>query len=108
MQQVETSETSEHVEINLKSQNDNLMDCEPDAQQNMLNFIKNQRSESTRIKTNADVKRFLQFLATKGEKRKPVDIPPATLDVYIGHFIMDLRRKDNSQYEPSTITGFHR
>ena len=108
---VENSQNDQPVEIDSKSDNEDQMDQGEDEHQDnqdMLNFIKNQRSESTRIKTNGDVKRFLEFLLTKSEKRKPAEIPPPTLDIYIGHFIMELKRRDNTEYEPSTITGFHR
>ena len=84
------------------------IDYDRQSRQEMLDFVKHQRSENTRLKTEGDMRRFIGFLRTKGEKRRPVDIPPVTLDGHIGHFIMDLHKQDGSPYEPGTITGFHR
>ena len=84
------------------------MECDIETRQDMLDFVKKQRSENTILKTQSDMKRFNQFLRKKGEKRNITDIPPLTLDGYIGHFIMALERQDGSPYEPGTITGFHR
>ena len=84
------------------------MECDEDTRQDMLDFVKKQQSENTILKTQSDMKRFNKFLRKKGEKRKIIDIPPLTLDGYIGHFIMALERQDGSPYEPGTITGFHR
>ena len=52
--------------------------------------------------------RFIQFVKIQGETRQLVDIPPIIMDRYVGHFIMDLKQKNNTPYEPDTITGFHR
>ena len=81
---------------------------ETNSNEDMLDFIHNQRSKNTRLKTQGDVKRFIEFLHKKRETRKPEHIPPETLDGFIGHFIMDLAKRDGSPYEPGTITGFHR
>ena len=117
--QVETADTikKENIEnpqeIHKTVENDESaspeqMDYDLESRQDMLDFVKNQRSENTKLKTQGDIRRFKEFLHKKGEKRRPVDIPPVTLDGYIGHFIMDLQKRDGSPYEPGTITGFHR
>ena len=59
----------------------------------MLNFIKDNISLNTKIETKTDVKRFIEFLKVQGEKRQLTDIPPITMDGYVGNFIMDLRKK---------------
>ena len=77
-------------------------------QEKMLSFIKNQRSENTKNKTQGDIKRFKEFVYKQGEKKALVDIPPITMDGYVGHFLMELKKKNGTPYEPGTMTGFHR
>ena len=126
MEEVEQSQESENPEIKIRNEHsfeenteesttfigfsfddiENQLEYENDVHREMLDFVKNQRTENTKLKTQSDMKKFREFLLKKKEKRNPVDIPPITLDAYIGHFIMEVRKKDGSPYEPGTVTSF--
>ena len=104
----EDNDDQESVDETNEDNDDQESVDETNSNEDMLDFIHNQRSKNTRLKTQGDVKRFIEFLHKKRETRKPEHIPPETLDGFIGHFIMDLAKRDGSPYEPGTITGFHR
>ncbi|KAL5007131.1 hypothetical protein ScPMuIL_015937 [Solemya velum] len=46
--------------------------------------------------------------APRRESRDILSIPVVELDTYIGAFLLSLRKKDGTDYEPDTITSFHR
>lgn len=75
----------------------------------LLEYIKSKRSLSTVRKTDANVSRFCRFLAdTHNEYRVLEDIPPVTLDTYVGEWILSLKKASGSSYEPDSLTSFHR
>ena len=108
MTQVENDDKCESRNDEAVRQEQNSMDYSENTDEKMLNFIQDQRSTNTKLKTKYDIKRFKEFLQKQGENRKPEDIPPTTLDGLIGHFLMDLKKRDGTPYEPGSITGFHR
>ena len=48
------------------------------------------------------------MIKNRNETRHVVDIEPGTLDQYVGSFILDIRKADGSEYEPDSLTSFHR
>lgn len=75
----------------------------------LLQYIKSKKSLNTVRKTTRDLQRFMRFLAdAHSEYREVFDIPPRTLDVYIGEWILSLKKPNGQMYEPDTLTSFHR
>ena len=75
----------------------------------LLEFIASKKSRSTWSKTNREVERFQRFLADQhNEYRVLTDIPVKTLDIYVGEWLLSLKKPDGSDYEPDSITSFHR
>lgn len=68
-------------------------------------FIKKQKSASTLRKTEKDVERFILYLETLREPRKPEQIEPRSLDVYISTYMKDLKKQNGGEYEPDSITA---
>ena len=70
-------------------------------------FIKEQRGSTTVKKTELDCKKFMTFIQRKySETRSLKEIPPNILDVYLSHFIMEVRKADGEGYEPDSLTSF--
>ena len=51
---------------------------------------------------------FQRFLNECGEKRKVVEIPAQELDSLLCNFYIAAKKKDNSEYEPDTMSSFSR
>lgn len=70
-------------------------------------FINSMENDSTRKKTESDMRQFRSYLDFKGEGREIENISVIELDTYFGSFIIGARKaKDKSEYEPSTLRGF--
>ena len=56
------------------------------------------------------MRRFREFLVESPcrETRDTSNIPAKELDVFIGEFMIDLKKPDGSDYEPDRLTNFHR
>ncbi|KAH3806136.1 hypothetical protein DPMN_134451 [Dreissena polymorpha] len=44
----------------------------------------------------------------RNETRSVCDIMTTELDNYIGSFLLSIRKADGSEYEPDTLTSYHR
>lgn len=85
-------------------ENDNL---KSDAE--LLDFIKENRNENTTKKTEQILKKFRAWLSEKkNEERKIEDIEPGKLNNYIGNYILSLKKQDGGDFEPDTLTSYHR
>ena len=51
---------------------------------------------------------FQRFINECGEKRKLLEIPPDELDKLLCNFYINAKKKDNSEYEPDTMSSFSR
>ena len=51
---------------------------------------------------------FQRFINECGEKRKLLKIPPDELDKLLCNFYINAKKKDNSEYEPDTMSSFSR
>lgn len=74
--------------------------------QNLNQFLEEQRNLNTKRKTANDLKLFTTYLQMQNEMRFPEFIPPSELSDYISGFLLAVRRKDGSEYEPTTLRSF--
>lgn len=69
-------------------------------------FLQEQQNSNTRKKTTNDVKLFQSYLNSQNETRYPQLIPPCDLDGHISGFLLSVRKKDGTEFEPSTLRSF--
>ena len=72
------------------------------------NFIRNQQQASTVNKTMYDMNVFQKFPDECGEKRRITEIAPAELDSLLCNFYISAKKKENTAYEPDTMSSFSR
>ena len=75
-------------------------------QEHIMKFIGDQAKENTVRKTESDVRLFKTFLESQNEFRSPEELPPVELDFHFGNFLVAVKKKDGSDYEPSSVRGF--
>ena len=66
-------------------------------------FIDEQKSGSTKRKTDAHIKLLKSFAELQGEVRKAHKIPPAELDDLLSLFFISVRKVDGGNFEPCTL-----
>jgi integrase len=73
-------------------------------------FINSKRNHNTTRKTDQCVNRFLKWIQAdpRNDVRPLLEIPVTTMDIYVGGFLMDLKKVNGDLYEPDTLTSFHR
>ena len=71
-------------------------------------FIKNQQQENTVKKTRYDLNVFQRFLNECGERRQLTEIPADELDSLLCNFHITAKKKDDTEYEPDTMSSFPR
>ena len=76
----------------------------------LRDFVNSKRNKNTNKKTEQNVKRFREWLAQEPrcEGRDFIDIQPVDMDRYVGVFLLELKKPNNTDYEPDTLTSFHR
>ena len=76
----------------------------------LKDFIMEQRNKNTTKKTNLCVKRFKEWLIlTHNVKHTNLEkFQLKLLNLYIGGFILSLKKKDGTSFEPDTLTSYHR
>ncbi|XP_033730156.1 uncharacterized protein KIAA1958-like [Pecten maximus] len=76
----------------------------------LRNYIMSKRNENTVKKTEGCIKRFQECIQSppRYDSRDILQILPFELDIYIGGFLLSLQKNDGSNYEPDTLTSFHR
>ena len=101
------SSTSGPLDSN--KENNGSSPSENNIEKELLDFYKHQQNPSTIAKTRRESDRFLKFLREQGENRKPEQFPPKLLDPFIRKFLKELKQeKTGKEYEPGTITNYHR
>ncbi len=70
-------------------------------------FVDQQKKCNTKKKTISDLRKWYGWCESVGECRKVGKIPPAELEILLGHFFCK-RKSDDSLYEPDTLTSFQR
>ena len=103
----------EYKDINTENIDKNKQVIETtDKQQQFLaevhGFIEEQRPENTKKKTVYDINIWKQYLVSAGEERNIEDIPAKELNLHISRFFMEIKKKNGGQYEPTSLTSFHR
>ena len=76
------------MDFNKRGRNQQFTDDE------VKQFVKQQRNQKTVKKTNLDVKKFLRFLQDDpySEKRCLRKVSPAEIDNYLSHFLLEIRK----------------
>ena len=74
--------------------------------QSLDDFLQQQQNLNTKRKTTNDIKLFQSYLDTQNESRFPQFIPPCDLDNYVSGFLLSVRKKDGTEFEPSTLRSF--
>ncbi|XP_053380345.1 uncharacterized protein KIAA1958-like [Mercenaria mercenaria] len=73
-------------------------------------FVQDMRNSNTIKKTETAVRQFQRWLSSDPRyiTAEISDIPVEVLDNYIGSFLLSIRKADGSEYEPDTLTSYHR
>ena len=68
------------------------------------------RNKNTVRKTESTIKHFSQWLKSQPryENRNILEIEAEKLDNYVGSFLLSIRKNDGTDYEPDTLTSYHR
>ena len=103
------STVSDRSSTSHENQNERLDTPENNIKDDLLDYCENQQNPNTTAKTRRESDRFFRFLLDQGENRKPEQLPPHILDPFIGKFLKELKKeKTGEDYEPDTITSYHR
>ena len=79
------------------------------AEDNLRDFVQGNRNRNTTIKTKRETARFKKYLEEKEEEKRDIhEIPPNELNIYLGGFLKDLKKKNGDDYEPDSVTSFFR
>ena len=80
-----------------------------DSSQEIDSFIQNEKSLNTVKKTQVDWRKLESFCNEKTDGRFNITtIPFQDLDKLLCHFFKDVRKKTGEEYEPDTLSSFHR
>lgn len=69
-------------------------------------FIQNQENKNTLSKTRRDLALLKEYLESKNVKQNPEEIQPSVLDELLSTFLVEVRKTDGSEYEPTTLRSF--
>lgn len=94
----EISDNSSKININTRKTDEELR-----------KFVEEQRNPNTNRKTIQVMNSFSTWLSDKQNGSRNIEeIDGVTLNNYIGNYLLGLRKKDGSFYEPDTLTSYHR
>ncbi|VDI55594.1 Hypothetical predicted protein [Mytilus galloprovincialis] len=68
-------------------------------------FLDINKNKNTGSKTKSDVKIVRDFFVSVGEMRDPTEILPKELDSLLARFILGVRKRDLTEYEPDSLHG---
>ncbi|KXJ08133.1 hypothetical protein AC249_AIPGENE22936 [Exaiptasia diaphana] len=80
--------------------------CAAELRKRRQNFIDEQQNKNTLSKTKRDIELLKTFLQSQKESRDIENIPKAELDDYLSSFLVQVRKKDGEEYEPSSLRSF--
>ena len=69
-------------------------------------FVQHQENKNTLSKTQRDVSLLKKILVSRNELREIENIDAKDLDVIIANFLLQVRKKDGEQYEPTSLRSF--
>ena len=76
---------------------------------NLVQFINSKMNKNTVRKTNNIFTKFVEWLRKeKNETCHPIEMSSTQLDCYVGSFILSIRKDDGAEYEPDSLTSYHR
>ena len=102
-----TNTVDNHYQLHVLSDIQNTIDKKPLNDEDIENFVDQQKNTNTKRKTDSDLRKWYQWSEERGETRE-LDIPPAELDRLLSHFFVTVRKNDGSLYEPDTLSSFQR
>lgn len=73
-------------------------------------YINSKRNVNTLKKTESCTRKFSEWLrvSPRNEMRDFVDIPVVAMDRYVAGFLIELKKENGQEYEPDSLTSFHR
>ena len=71
-------------------------------------FVQANKAKNTVKKTQSDLRMWLRWCESVGEKRSILNIPSGELDKLLKHFYGKVRSQTGKEYEPETLTGIQR
>lgn len=81
---------------------------EDEFDKEMLDFINKEKKKSTVSSTKCHIANVSKWLENKKNISTPLfEIPPEILNRYLCEFFMQLKKKDGTDYEPTTISSFN-
>ena len=69
-------------------------------------FIQHQENKNTFSKSQRDVSLLKKNLVSRNELREIENIDTKDLDVLMVNFLLQVRKKDGEQYEPTSLRSF--
>ena len=81
-----------------------------DVEINEQEFVKQMTNDNTVRKTKTVMNSFNKFVSqTLNKDNVQIELlNPTELDNLIGKFLLSIRKADGEEYEPDTITSYHR
>ena len=71
-------------------------------------FLQAQKSKNTQYKTKSDLNVWKKFCELMKESRAVEKIPANELDLLLSKIFISVRKQDDTEYEPCTLSGFQR
>lgn len=72
-------------------------------------YVAKSKNPNTERKTKATIRKFKDFVLSEGFKSDKIeDFDTTQLDALIGKWLLNCKKENNEQYEPDTLTSFHR
>ena len=75
----------------------------PESSKSTYEFVTDHENKNTMLKTVGHEKLLQTFLKTKQENRELHNIPAFELDNHLAVFVMRIKQKNGSDYEPVTL-----
>ena len=77
-----------------------------EIRQRTIDYNMSMLNKNTVRGTNMAARNFGNYLETKGCQSSMIELDPDTLDSYIAGWILDLRKSDGQEFEPSSLTSY--
>ena len=74
----------------------------------LQSFFEGQANINTTKKATSDLRVFERYCSNINETRDVENIPFNELNIVLGHFFKDMRKKNSDEYEPDSLTAFQR
>ena len=71
-------------------------------------YVLQQKPANTKVKTQSDMKAWKRFCLQEDENRELSDIPADELNLLLCKFFKTVKKLDDTEYEPVSLTCFQR